>query len=128
MGDRVKTLLIAVSNNDWSSFIHEFLQEKEFQVFTASSLEESVGFVKSCHLDGIFMTADWAVEEFGDSKETLMGLAKDIIPTVTIIENFDVLDLVYSSAMHQFVTTPFSGEGLLGRFDRAVQNTKPKDA
>jgi DNA-binding response OmpR family regulator len=122
----MKLLLIAISNLEWSALVCEFLQENGFQVLTASSLEESVELVKSRHLDGIVMTADWAVVETGGGNETLMGLAKDKIPTVTIIEknSYDILDVVYPSAMHQFVTTPFSGDGLLGRFERAMQNKK----
>ncbi len=58
-----------------------------------------------------------------------MGLAKDKIPTVTIIEKpgYDILDKVNPSAMHQFITTPFSGEGLFGRFERAIGNKKIVD-
>jgi DNA-binding response OmpR family regulator len=122
----MKSLLIAISNNDLSALVCEFLQEKGFQVVTASSLDESVKFVKSRHLDGIVMTADWAVEETGCGTETLMGLAKDNIPTVTIIEknSYDILDVVYPSAMHQFVTTPFGSDELFARLERAMQNKK----
>ncbi len=122
-------LLVAISNHEWSALVGEFLRENGFEVVTASSLEESAELVKSRHLDGIVMTADWAVTETGGGSETLIGLAKDKIPTVTIItieerSHWDILDVVYPSAMHQFVTTPFSCEGLLGRFERAVQNKK----
>lgn len=118
---------MAISNPEWSALVREFLQGNGFQVLTASSLEESVELVKSCHLDGIVMTADWAVVETGVGSETLMGLAKDKIPTVTIIEkrNYEILDAVYyHSVIQEYVSTPFSGEELVGRLERAMQNKK----
>ena len=119
--------MIAISNGEWSGLVCEFLQKEGYQVLVASSLDESIKFTKTHQLDGIIMTADWAIQETSDGNKTLMGLAKDKTPTVTIIEiserrDWDILDVVYPSAMHQFVTTPFSSEGLVGRFERAIQN------
>ena len=122
----MKLLLLAISDLDLSALVRESLQENGFQVLTASSLEESVELVTSRHLDGIVMTADWAVAETGGGSEMLMGLAKDKIPTVTIIEkhDYEILDVVYPSAMHQFVTTPFGSDELYARLERAMQNKK----
>ncbi|MCB9421687.1 MAG: hypothetical protein H6667_17940 [Ardenticatenaceae bacterium] len=120
-------LLVAISNKEWSALVGEFLQENGFQVVTAFSLEESIELVKSRHLDGIVMTADWAIAETGDGSETLIGLAKDKIPTVTIVEggNYEILDVVYyHSVIQEYVRTPFSREELVGRLERAMQNKK----
>ena len=125
----IAKLLIAISNDEWSGLVCELLQKEGYQVLAPSSLDEFIKFTKIHQLDGIIMTADWAVEETRSGNETLMGLAKDKIPTVTIIEkhNYEILDVVYPSAMHQFVTTPFGGDELLARFERAVQNKKLED-
>ena len=126
----MQTLLIAISNDELSGLVREFLQKEGYQVLVASSLDESIKFTKTHQLDGIIMTADWAIQETSDGNETLMGLAKDKIPTVTIIDRIDygILDLVYyHSVIQEYVSMPFSREELVGRLERAIQNKNRED-
>ncbi|MEJ2749245.1 MAG: hypothetical protein P8183_15270 [Anaerolineae bacterium] len=124
----MRVILVAI-NQEWAGLVSEFLEESGYQVLMTSLLDEAVAIVRSRHLDGIVMTYDWAVRKETGQSQSLMEMAKDKIPTLTLIGSVfnEPIDAVYHRPMHEFATLPVSTEEITSRLLYAIEGRRSAD-
>ncbi len=124
------TILVAISFTETSDDFRRklvvlILEKKGYSTISAQSPEHAIDLINSEKIDAIVMTSDWAVVQSKSHATSLIEIAKETIPTLTLILPNDfysrIYDKVYFSRKNEYVRVPINSCRILDPLETVLK-------
>ncbi len=127
------TILIAISfaatsDETLRKLIVRLLEGSGYTVISAQSPEHAVDLMNSYEIDGIVMTSDWATFLSETHAPSLIEIAKEAIPTLTIVlhHNHHIYDQVYFPNKNEYMRLPLDTNQFWSRLKNVLKTFEQK--